>query len=145
MDIGGLTTVVVANSAYISARGSFDGTANPAANRDKKYLAKLKLPHITDIEEYDTTEDKDRVHKASKIIQRYMELSAKYFCPFLPENSITKMKEGHKEARDSLFVESLESVLDFLKEVPFTFFLETMYFKRFMQWKWLEMQPIAED
>ena len=46
MDLGSLTTVV-ANSAYISARGSFDGTANPAANRDKKYHARLKLPHIT--------------------------------------------------------------------------------------------------
>lgn len=189
MDIGGLTTVV-ANSAYISARGSLDGTANPAFNRDKKYFAKLKLPHITvcegmreeldlqfdsvcreqpigkrlfqefletaseykgpcrlwkDIEEYDTAEDKDRVHKASKIIQRYMEPSAKYFCPFLPENGITKVKEGQQEAGDNLFAETLESVLDFLKEVPYTFFLETMYFKRFLQWKWLEKQPIVED
>ncbi|KAI1899685.1 hypothetical protein AGOR_G00064320 [Albula goreensis] len=189
MDIGGLTTVV-ANSAYISARGSFDGTANPAANRDKKYFAKLKLPHITvceglresldlhfqsicvdqpigrrlfqefletaneykgpcrlwkDVEEYDTAEDKDRVQKAAKIIQRYMEPSAKYFCPFLPENSITKVKEGHQEAGDTLFVETQECVLDFLKEVPYTFFLETMYFKRFLQWKWLEMQPVGED
>ncbi|KAI1885180.1 hypothetical protein AGOR_G00217530 [Albula goreensis] len=189
MDIGGLTTVV-ANSAYISARGSFDGTANPAANRDKKYFAKLKLPHITvceglretldlqfhsvcveqpigkrlfqefletaneykgpcrlwkDIEAYDTAEDSDRVQKAAKIIQRYMEPSAKYYCPFLPENNITKVKEAHQEAGDTLFIETLESVMDFLKEVPFTFFLETMYLKRFLQWKWLEMQPVAED
>ncbi|KTG40877.1 hypothetical protein cypCar_00042346 [Cyprinus carpio] len=189
MDIGGLTTVV-ANSAYISARGSFDGTANPAANRDKKYHAKLKLPHITvceglretldlqfksicveqpigkrlfqeflettneykgpcrlwkDIETYDTAEDKDRAQKAAKILQRYMEPSAKHFCPFLPENDITKVKERHEEAADDLFVQILASVFDFLKEVPFTFYLETMYFKRFLQWKWLEMQPVAED
>ncbi|MFT7808630.1 rhodopsin kinase-like [Arapaima gigas] len=189
MDIGGLTTVV-ANSAYISARGSFDGTANAAANRDKKYHAKLKLPHITvcedlqekldvqfqsicveqpigkhlfreyleatneykgpgrlwkDIEEYDTAEDKVRAQKASKILERYMEPSAKYFCPFLPENSITKVKERHQDTTDDLFLETLRNVLDFLKEVPFTFYLETMYFKRFLQWKWLEMQPIGED
>ncbi|XP_016422140.1 rhodopsin kinase-like isoform X2 [Sinocyclocheilus rhinocerous] len=189
MDIGGLTTVV-ANSAYISARGSFDGTANPAANRDKKYHAKLKLPHITvceglretldlqfksicveqpigkrlfqeflettneykgpcrlwkDIEAYDTAEDKDRAQKAAKILQRYMEPSAKHFCPFLPENDITKVKERHEEAADDLFVQILASVFNFLKEVPFTFYLETMYFKRFLQWKWLEMQPVAED
>lgn len=189
MDIGGLTTVV-ANSAYISARGSFDGTANPAANRDKKYHAKLKLPHITvcedlretldlqfksicveqpigkrlfqeyleitneykgpcrlwkDIEAYDTAEDKDRAQKAAKILQRYMEPSAKLFCPFLPENDITKVKERHEAATDDLFVEILACVFDFLKEVPFTFYLESMYFKRFLQWKWLEMQPVAED
>ncbi len=189
MDIGGLTTVV-ANSAYISARGSFDGTANPAANRDKKFHAKLKLPHITvcedlretldlqfksicveqpigkrlfqeflettneykgpsrlwkDIEAYDTAEDKDRAQKAAKILQRYMEPSAKHFCPFLPENDITKVKERHEEVTDDLFVQIQISVFDFLKEVPFTFYLETMYFKRFLQWKWLEMQPVGED
>lgn len=189
MDIGGLTTVV-ANSAYISARGSLDGTANPAANRDRKYHSRLKLPHITaceglretldlgfqtvcveqpigkrlfqefldskseykgpchlwkDVEEYNMAEDEDRVKKASKILSRYMEPGAKYFCPFLPENGVTKIKEKHKEAGDELFAEVLDSVLDFLKEVPYTFFLESMYLKRFLQWKWLEMQPMEED
>ena len=189
MDLGSLTTVV-ANSAYISARGSFDGTANPAANRDKKYHARLKLPHIKvceglvetldlgfqsvcveqpigkrlfreflesnneykgpsrlwkDVEEYNQAEDKDRAKKASKILSRYMEPDAKLFCPFLPENSITKVKEKHQDASDDLFNETLASVLDFLKEVPFTIFLESMYLKRFLQWKWLEMQPMDED
>ncbi|CAG5857681.1 unnamed protein product [Menidia menidia] len=189
MDIGGLTTVV-ANSAYISARGSFDGTANPAANRDKKYHSRLKLPHITvceglretldlgfqtvcvdqpigkrlfqefldsnneykgpcrlwkDIEEYNLAEDDERVKKASKILSRYMEPDAKHYCPFLPENGITKVKEKHQEAGDELFKETLESVMDFLKEVPYTFFLESMFLKRFLQWKWLEKQPVGDD
>ncbi|TRY92738.1 hypothetical protein DNTS_024825 [Danionella cerebrum] len=189
MDIGGLTTVV-ANSAYISARGSFDGTANPAANRDKKYHAKLKLPHITiceglretldlqfnnvcveqpigkrlfqefletaneyrgpcrlwkDIEEYDTAEDKERAQKAAKILQRYMEASAKYFCPFLPEEQISKVKEHHMEASDQLFQEIQTSIFSFLQEAPFMFYLESMFFKRYMQWKWLEAQPVSED
>lgn len=189
MDIGGLTTVV-ANSAYISARGSFDGSASGSANRDKKYHAKLKLPHITvceglretldlqftsicveqpigkrlfqeylektneykapcrlwrDVEEYDTAEDKDRLSKAAKILQRYMEPSAKYYCPFLSENDITKVKERHQDASDDLFGNILTCVLDFLEEVPYTFYLETMFFKRFLQWKWLEMQPTGED
>ncbi|XP_029596959.1 rhodopsin kinase [Salmo trutta] len=189
MDMGSLTTVV-ANSAYISARGSFDGTANPSANRDKKYHARLKLPHITvceglretldlgfqtacveqpigkrlfqefleanneykgpcrlwkDVEEYNQAEDQDRIKKASKMLSRYMEPSAKHFCPFLPENDITKVKEKYAEAGDDLFIETLTSVLDFLKEVPYTFYLDSMHLKRFLQWKWLEMQPTGED
>uniref|UniRef100_A0A4W5Q977 G protein-coupled receptor kinase 1 a n=1 Tax=Hucho hucho TaxID=62062 RepID=A0A4W5Q977_9TELE len=44
MDLSSLTTVV-ANSAYINARGSFDGS-NLAASCDKKYPSRLKLPHI---------------------------------------------------------------------------------------------------
>lgn len=47
MDIGGLETVV-ANSAYVSARGSGDGGGGSA--RDKKMRARLKLPHITKCE-----------------------------------------------------------------------------------------------
>lgn len=189
MDIGGLTTVV-ANSAYISARGSFDGSANPSVIRDKKYRSRLKLPHITvceglretldlgfnaicveqpigkrlfqeflesndeykgpcrlwkDVEEYNMAEDEERANKARKILSRYMEPDARYCCPFLPENGITKVKEKHQDAGDDLFTETTDSVMDFLKEVPYTFFLESMYLKRFLQWKWLEMQPMGED
>ncbi|KAM3876725.1 rhodopsin kinase GRK1 [Diretmus argenteus] len=189
MDIDGLRTGV-ANSAYISARGSFDGTANPGANRDQKYHSCLKLPHIKvceglretldlgfqivcveqpigkrlfqeflettndykgpcylwkDIEQYKMADDHDRVHKASKILSWYMKPGAKYFCPFLLENSITKVKEKHQGAGDDLLNETLDNVMDFFKEMPYSFFLETRYFKRFLQWKWLEMQPMGED
>lgn len=98
-----------------------------------------------DVEEYNTVEDADRVKKAGKILSRYMEPGAKYFCPFLEENSITAIKEKHQGAADDLFTDVLNSLLDFLREVPYMFFLESMYLKRFLQWKWLEMQPIGED
>ncbi|XP_071775811.1 rhodopsin kinase GRK1-like [Centroberyx gerrardi] len=188
MDIGGLTTVV-ANSAYINARGSIDGS-NPAAARDKKYHARLKLPHITvcedlretldlafdsvcvdqpigkrlfrefldatpdyngacrlwkDIDVYDLAEDSDRAKKASKIVQRYMDPAAKHYCPHLPEDIITKVKEGLEAAGDGLFAAALAQTLNFLQEAPYTFFLESMYLKRFLQWKWLEMQPMDAD
>nr|XP_046219705.1 rhodopsin kinase GRK1-like [Oncorhynchus gorbuscha] len=188
MDLGSLTTVV-ANSAYISARGSFDGS-NPAASRDKKYHARLKLPHITvceglqetldltfqsvcveqpigkrlfrefletapeyhgpchlwrDIEEYDLAEDTDRAQKASRIVQRYLESSAKLYCPFLTPETVTQVKEAQQGAGDTLFSQTLVSVLGYLQEVPYTFFLESMYLKRFLQWKWLEMQPMDQD
>lgn len=188
MDIGGLTTVV-ANSAYINARGSIDG-ANPATARDKKYHSRLKLPHITvceglretldltfdvvcveqpigkrlfrefldanqeyqgasrlwrDIEDYDLAEDSDRAKKASKIIQRYMDPAAKHYCPFLPEDIIAKVKEDQEAAGDALFAAALATTLAYLREAPHVFFMESMYLKRFLQWKWLEMQPMDTD
>ncbi|CAM5179188.1 unnamed protein product [Eretmochelys imbricata] len=57
MDIGGLETVV-ANSAYVSARGSVDASA-PSTVRDKKMRAKLKLPHISQCEHLRTQLDLD--------------------------------------------------------------------------------------
>ncbi|XP_035531956.1 rhodopsin kinase GRK1-like [Morone saxatilis] len=187
MDIGGLTTVV-ANSAYINARGSIDGSN--AAARDKKYHSRLKLPHITvceglrdtldlnfdtvcreqpigkrlfreflnanqeyhgscrlwkDIEDYDLAEDSDRAKKSSKIVQRYMEPSAKYYCPFLPEDIIAKVKEGLEAAGDDLFSAALTTTLNYLREAPYTFFMESLFLKRYLQWKWLEMQPMDAD
>lgn len=188
MDIGGLTTVV-ANSAYINARGSIDGS-NSAAARDKKYLSRLKLPHITvceglrdtldlafdficvqqpigkrlfrefleanqeyhsacrlwkDMEDYDLAEDSERAKKASKIVQRYMDPSAKHFCLYLPEDIIVKVKESLESVGDNLFAAALAKTLDYLQEAPYIFFLESMYLKRFLQWKWLEMQPMDAD
>lgn len=188
MDIGGLTTVV-ANSAYINARGSIDGS-NPGAARDKKYHSRLKLPHITvceglvetldlsfdsvcvtqpigkrlfrefldankeyngacrlwrDIEGYDLAEDSDRAKKASKIIQRYLEPSAKHFCPFISEDVSAKVKDSQETAGDDLFAAVLAMTLTFLREAPFVFFLESLYLKRFLQWKWMEMQPMDAD
>lgn len=189
MDIGGPATAL-ANSAYISARGTSEGPGNPDSNRERKYHSLLKLPHISvceglretldlgfhtvcveqpigkrlfqefldsnkdyggacrlwkDVEEYNMAEDEGRAEKAGKILSQYMEPDAKYFCPFLPENGITKLRGKRQEAGDDLFKETMDSVMDFLQEVPYTFFLESMYLKRFLQWKWLEMQPIGED
>ncbi|XP_056435763.1 rhodopsin kinase GRK1 [Gadus chalcogrammus] len=187
MDFGALTTVV-ANSAYINARGSIDGSA--AAARDKKYHSRLKLPHITvcedlrdtldltfdfvcieqpigrrlfreflsatleyngplrlwkDIEAYDLADEGDLSQKAAKIVTRYMEPSAKHYCPILSEEIVAKVKEGQQEAGDGLFAPALACVMNFLREVPYIFFLESMYLKRFLQWKWLEMQPMDDD
>lgn len=53
MDMGGLQNIV-ANSAYVSARGSVDGMA-ASTMRDKKFRAKLNLPHIKKSEHMKTT------------------------------------------------------------------------------------------
>ncbi|KAJ4933434.1 hypothetical protein JOQ06_030264 [Pogonophryne albipinna] len=190
MDIGGLTTVV-ANSAYINARGSFDGT-NTASSRDKKYHSRLRLPDLPvceglrdtldvtfdsvcveqpigkrlfrefldkaanveyhgacrlwkDLEAYDMAEDSGRARKASKIVQHYMEPSVKHFCSFLSEDLIAKVKENQEAAGDDLFVAAWAMLLDFLRETPYSSFLESLFLKRYLQWKWLEMQPMDAD
>ncbi|XP_053119088.1 rhodopsin kinase GRK1 [Hemicordylus capensis] len=75
MDIGGLETVV-ANSAYVSARGSGDGGGG---GRDKKMRAKLKLPHITQCEHLKDTLNLDfnyicvRQPIGKRIFQQFLE------------------------------------------------------------------------
>lgn len=188
MDIGGLETVV-ANSAYVSARGSVDGAA-AATMRDKKMRARLNLPHIRDcenmkaavdktfdsmcvkqpigkrlfqqflesdathkkagelwkdFEDYTICQEKDRVQKAQKIVNKYYESSSKNFCGFLEEKAITRVKEDFKNVRSDLFKESEKQLLKHLEKSALGPFVNSMYFLRFVQFKWLESQPIDEE
>ncbi|XP_072302429.1 rhodopsin kinase GRK1b isoform X2 [Eucyclogobius newberryi] len=188
MDIGGLETVV-ANSAYVSARGSVDGTA--AANmRDKKIRAKLKLPHIReceqmkttvdstfdsmcvkqpigkrlfqlyldsdathknagqlwkDIEDYTVSQEKERLQKAQKIVNKYYESKSKTFCSFLEEKAVTRVKEDHKNLHGDLFKESQQQLIKHLDKSALAGFKNSMYFLRYVQFRWLESQPVNEE
>ncbi|XP_074528370.1 rhodopsin kinase GRK1b [Halichoeres trimaculatus] len=189
MDIGGLETVV-ANSAYVSARGSVDGAAAAAAMRDKKMRARLKLPHIRDcehmkttvdstfdsmcvkqpigkrlfqqfldsdapnknagelwrdIQEYTTCQEKDRVQKAQKLVNKYYESASKNFCSFLEEKAVTRVKEDYKNVRGDLFKESEQQLLKHLEKKALDGFKNSMYFLRYVQFKWLESQPVDEN
>ncbi|XP_065819444.1 rhodopsin kinase GRK1b [Labrus bergylta] len=188
MDIGGLETVV-ANSAYVSARGSVDGAA-AASMRDKKMRARLKLPHIRecehtkttvdsafdsmcvrqpigkrlfqqfldsdatnknagelwrDIEDYTICQEKDRVQKAQKIVNKYYESASKNFCSFLEEKAISRVKEDYKNVRGDLFKESEQQLLKHLEQKALDGFKNSMYFLRYVQFKWLESQPFDEE
>ncbi|CAL8267783.1 unnamed protein product [Merluccius merluccius] len=188
MDIGGLETVV-ANNAYVSARGSIDGAA-AATMRDKKMRAKLNLPHIRnceqmkttvdsvfqsmcvaqpigkrlfqqyldseethknagqlwkDMEDYNTSQEKDRAQKAQRIVNKYYESAAKTFCSFLDEKAVARVKEDHKNLRADLFKESEQLLLKHLEAKALEGFRNSMFFLRYVQFKWLESQSVNED
>lgn len=188
MDIGGLETVV-ANSAYVSARGSVDGAA-AAAMRDKKMRARLKLPHIRDcehmkttvdavfdsmcvkqpigkrlfqqfleseatlksagdlwkdIEDYTVCKEEQRVQKAQKIVNKYYKSDSKNFCSFLEEKSVTRVVEDFKNVRGDLFKESEQQLLKHLEKNGLDGFKNSLYFLRYVQFKWLESQPVDEE
>ncbi|XP_068124206.1 rhodopsin kinase GRK1 [Hyperolius riggenbachi] len=189
MDFGALETVV-ANSAYITARGSFDAGFSTQITRNKKFRSKLKLPPLSecehlkeqldltfesicvkqpigkklfqeflgsvdqfvpaleiwsDIEEYDLAEDEDRLHKAASIINKYLDTHSKYYCMYLEEKQISKVVEVYNKVPDGLFKCLLKSTTDYLKENAYPQYKESKCFSRFLQWKWLEAQPIGED
>uniref|UniRef100_A0A8C0ZPT5 G protein-coupled receptor kinase n=1 Tax=Castor canadensis TaxID=51338 RepID=A0A8C0ZPT5_CASCN len=177
MDFGSLETVV-ANSAFIAARGSFDGSSTPSS-RDKKYLANLRdsislgfesmcseqpigkrlfqqflktderhVPALElwkDIEDYDMTDDDLRPQKAQAIVAEYLDPQATLFCSFLDEGTVERVKEGPAGSQDGLFQPLLQATLAHLSQAPFQEYLDSLYFLRFLQWKWLEAQPMGED
>ncbi|KAI6054731.1 rhodopsin kinase GRK1 [Marmota monax] len=188
MDFGSLETVV-ANSAFIAARGSFDGSSAPSS-RDKKYRAKLRLPPLSkceglrdslnsefqsvcreqpigrrlfqqflradqrhepavglwlDIEDYDTVDGDLRPQKAQSIVATYLDPQAELFCSFLDEGTMSKVKGAAEGGQDGLFRPLLQATLEHLSQAPFQEYLGSLHFLRFLQWKWLEAQPVGED
>ncbi|XP_010985952.2 rhodopsin kinase GRK1 [Camelus dromedarius] len=188
MDFGALETVV-ANSAFIAARGSIDGSGGPSS-RDRRYLARLKLPPLSkceglresldldfpsvcseqpigkrlfqqflraderhvpalglwkDVEDYDLADDDLRPQKAQAIWAEYLDPQAKLFCSFLDEGTVARAREGPVAGEDGPFQPLLQATLEHLSRAPFQEFLGSLHFLRFLQWKWLEAQPMGED
>ncbi|KYO42867.1 hypothetical protein Y1Q_0015374 [Alligator mississippiensis] len=190
MDIGGLETVV-ANSAFVAARGSIDSQVG-APVRDKKMRDRLRLPHISQceelreasagdpfhstclqqplgrrlfrqfleapespyeapaglwkaLEEYGEAEEAERRQRAQQAINRFLEVSSPLFCAFLEEKTLAKVKAEANQARGDLFKEVEEELLQHLEAQAWGPFQDSPFFSRFLQFKWLEAQPVMEE
>ncbi|XP_054851127.1 rhodopsin kinase GRK1 [Eublepharis macularius] len=185
MDIGGLETMV-ANTAYVSARGEL----GPTSGRDRRFRARLKLPHInhcehlkdsldldfdyicvrqpigkklfqqfleetdefrpsaglwSDMENYSRVDESERPPNSQQTINKYFDSASKEFCSFLEEKAIMRVKEDAKHGHIDLFKESEQHLLKFLEQEAFGKYKESLYFCRFLQFKWLESQHVSED
>uniref|UniRef100_A0A8C3C042 G protein-coupled receptor kinase 5 n=1 Tax=Cairina moschata TaxID=8855 RepID=A0A8C3C042_CAIMO len=77
----------------------------------------------------------------------------KYLTPespaFVPEVSQDLIQQTEEKLENSpckeLFSHCTKSVLDHLSGEPFQEYLSSMYFDRFLQWKWLERQPVTKN
>uniref|UniRef100_A0A672T2W7 G protein-coupled receptor kinase n=1 Tax=Sinocyclocheilus grahami TaxID=75366 RepID=A0A672T2W7_SINGR len=66
--------------------------------------------------------------------------------PPLTEEMVTKCAEClQQEACKELFMECTKLIHDFLSMAPFADYLDSMYYSRFLQWKWLERQPVTKN
>ncbi|KAF6031897.1 GRK6 [Bugula neritina] len=45
----------------------------------------------------------------------------------------------------NIFEDSIRETKKYLSQEPFRQFLESMYFKRYLQWKWLELAPVTKN
>jgi G protein-coupled receptor kinase len=61
----------------------------------------------------------------------------------LNDHLINAVKTRIKDAPKELFEECFNSIKVFLAKDPFQEFESSMYFHRYLQWKWLEAQPVT--
>lgn len=115
---------------------------------------------LTKVEEYETSDDdgQSRRDLASSIVSLLhskpednpsgSQDEQEFWCSFLSDEVIstcitTADSATHDdEPRSDIFTEPYRLTCQYLTDAPFKEFAESMYFHRFLQWKWLEKRPV---
>ncbi|CAG0919282.1 unnamed protein product [Notodromas monacha] len=96
---------------------------------------------IDDMNKYEIEANEKRSEQAEAICKKYFDSSVDYAIinDALKEECRAKISTAPKD----LFFPCLQSIKDFLSNDPFRLFTNSMYFLRYLQWKWLEERPVT--
>ncbi|XP_012695579.1 G protein-coupled receptor kinase 6 [Clupea harengus] len=101
------------------------------------------LDAVTD---YEVTPDEKRKECGQEILEKYLNATSEDHVPEVVEELVQKCAEGLEQgACKELYKESTKLIHDYLSVAPFADYLDSMFFNRFLQWKWLERQPITKN
>lgn len=108
----------------------------------KQYHRCLKFLDVA--ERYEVETDDQRMELANAIKKEFMVGAETEEALSLPEVGIKiatgdKLTNGHKD----LFAPCVQAVKSCLASEPFRNFVSSMFFHRYLQWKWLESQPVT--
>lgn len=111
-------------------------------NERQKYHRCLKFLEVAG--HYEVETDDQRLELATAIKKEFMIATECEEAISLPEVGISiatgdKLTNGHKD----LFAPCVQAVKSCLAGEPFRDFVCSMYFHRYLQWKWLESQPVT--
>lgn len=89
-------------------------------------------------ERYEIESDETRAESAQKIFSQYLDSDSSYAVDILNSDLVEKCKEKLCNPDRDLFVDVMAVIKNYLANEPFSEFLNSMYFHRYLQWKWLE-------
>lgn len=82
--------------------------------------------------------DEARTETAKKIFDEFVDRAAPRAVDILTDEMVASCKERICEYDRDLFLNCMRIVKNYLANTPFEEFTKTMYFHRYLQWKWLE-------
>merc|ERR1712168_21689 len=98
-------------------------------------------------EEYETSIDTEKPNLAKQMVCRYLEIEDResLFKDIIGDNLI---EDTHRRSvtlpTHALFAPCVKEVRRHLQEEPFTSYKKSVYFKRYLQWKYLERRPVTK-
>uniref|UniRef100_A0A6Q2ZC14 G protein-coupled receptor kinase n=1 Tax=Esox lucius TaxID=8010 RepID=A0A6Q2ZC14_ESOLU len=150
---------IVANTVLLKAR---EGGGGNRKGKSKKWKQMLQFPHISLCEELRQTTEKDYNSLCEKqpigrtLFRQFCETRDELrrcvkFLDAVAEYEVSpdeKRRECAQELLDKYFnpkVLKKKLIHDYLSVAPFADYIDSMYYNRFLQWKWLERQPVTKN
>ncbi|XP_060072973.1 G protein-coupled receptor kinase 5-like [Ylistrum balloti] len=99
------------------------------------------------VNDYEVAPDEKRPTKATEVFEKYLNSKSPDYVSQINGNHVTAIKESISDntSGKELFNTCTQIILEYLHGEPFREFLDSMYFKRYLQWKWLEGQPVTKN
>uniref|UniRef100_A0A8D0HDJ0 G protein-coupled receptor kinase n=1 Tax=Sphenodon punctatus TaxID=8508 RepID=A0A8D0HDJ0_SPHPU len=104
--------------------------------------------HFLDtVAEYELSPDEKRKEMGKEIIHRFFHSKVSYYYMLeISQAHISQCVENlQKSPCKDLFSSCLQPLHEYLSGAPFTNYQDSMYFDRFLQWKYLERQSVTKD
>lgn len=96
------------------------------------------------VKEYELTSEEKRAQLALDIIGRFVNKESSDSVEQL-DGLLTAVPGDGVDSSKDLFAPAVESVREYLGKTSFNEFIESMYFKRYLQWKWLESVKVTKN
>ncbi|XP_035418732.1 LOW QUALITY PROTEIN: G protein-coupled receptor kinase 5-like [Cygnus atratus] len=96
--------------------------------------------------DYELAPDEKRKEMGEEIIFRFLRQESPDYLPEISQAHVSQcLEELQKSPCKELFSSCLHPLRQYLSRAPFADYLDSMYFDRFLQWKYLERQSVTKD
>ncbi|XP_058044403.1 G protein-coupled receptor kinase 5 [Ahaetulla prasina] len=104
------------------------------------------IKFLDSVAEYEVLPDEKLGEKGKEIVMKYLIPGSPVYVAEASQDLVQQIKEKLENSPcKELFSPCVKSVHEYLSGEPFQEYSDSMYFDRFLQWKWLERQPVTKN
>uniref|UniRef100_A0A8D0G9G4 G protein-coupled receptor kinase n=1 Tax=Sphenodon punctatus TaxID=8508 RepID=A0A8D0G9G4_SPHPU len=101
---------------------------------------------LDSVAEYEIAPDEKLGEKGKEIVMKYLTPESPVYVTEVSQDLVQQTEEKLEISPcKELFSHCAKSVHDYLSGEPLQEYIDSMYFDRFLQWKWLERQPVTKN
>ncbi|XP_060000294.1 G protein-coupled receptor kinase 6 isoform X7 [Lagenorhynchus albirostris] len=104
------------------------------------------IAFLDGVADYEVTPDEKRKECGWRLMQNFLSHTGPDLIPDVPRQLVTNCAQRLEQGPcKDLFQELTRLTHEYLSVAPYTDYLDSIYFNRFLQWKWLERQPVTKN